>query len=325
MQLIWGFQTSQIVATMLRLRLDLALAGGSSHVAELARATGADAGALARFLRAAAAVGLVRETERDRFEPTAAGAELHAGREALAFFGDPALYLLHSRLSDAVVQGGPVDYDVLGGTLWEHLRRHPESQADFDRMMAAATRAVAGAIVQRCDLSRFHRIVDVGGGAGATLAALLRAAPGASGVLLDQPHVVAGARDVLAAEGVDDRVELAGGSFLDGVPAGGDLYVVKSVLQNWDDEDAGLILRRCAEAAPAGARLLLVDQVLPDSLEPSLVHLFDLLCLVAYGGRVRTLEQFRALLDLAGWRVDSASEIDGHGQPPFILVEARLR
>ncbi len=324
MQLMWGFQSSQVVATLLRLRLDDAMAGGLSHVAELARATGANADALARFLRAAAALGLVREMERDRFEPTGVGAALHANRDALAFFGDPALYLVHSRLSDAVVSGRPVNRDVLGTTLWEYLRGHPEAQADFDRMMAAATRAVMGAVVKSYDLSRFRRIVDVGGGRGVALSALLRAAPQASGVLLEQPQVVAGAQELFAVEGLADRVELVGGSFLESIPPGGDLYVVKSVLGNWDDEDAALILRRCAEAAPEGATLLLVDQMLPDSLEPSIVHLFDLLELVTYGGRVRTVEQHRALLEVAGWRLDAVREAGGSGVPPFTLLEARL-
>jgi hypothetical protein len=324
-QLMLGFQASQVAATLLRLGIDDILAHGSSPVAEVARATGVGADALARLLRGAAALGLVRETERDRFELTAAGADLHAHRDMALWCADPTLYLVHSRMADAVRSGRSAARDVLGVDLWQHLGSHPEEQATFDRAMATLTEGEAAAIVRTYGLSRFHRIVDVGGGRGATLSALLHAAPQASSVLLDQPHVIEQAAETFAVEGLSDRVELVGGSFLESVPPGGDLYVVKQVIHNWDDEGARLILRRCAEAAPAGATLLVVEIVLPDDLEPSFVHLLDLLMLVAFGGRERTVEQHRALLHDAGWKLDGVSPAPVPGLPLTLLESHKIR
>jgi multifunctional cyclase/dehydratase/O-methyltransferase len=145
----------------------VALAAGTGRLAELAEATGASADGLARLLRAAATLGLVREPEPGRFELTDTGAELQANRDMMGFFGDPAMYLVHSRLADAVVLGRPVSRDVLGATMWEYLGSRPQEQAGFDRAMAMMTTAVTDAIVRTYDLSRFRRIVDVGGGRGA--------------------------------------------------------------------------------------------------------------------------------------------------------------
>lgn len=319
MRLLFGFQATQIATTLVRLRIDDALGGGSRSVAELAEAVGASGDGLGRLLRAAATLGLVREPARDCFELTELGTGLHANRDLAGFLGG-VLYLVHSRLSDAVVSGQPVSCDVLGAPLWEYLSSRPDEQADFHRGMAASARAQTGAIVQTIDLSRFRRIVDVGGGGGKNLSAMLRAAPQANGVLFDQQQVITGAGELFAAEGLNERVELVEGSFLESVPTGGDLYVLKGVVLNWDDEGARLILRRCAEAAPEGATLLLVESVLPESRESSFLDLF---MLVALGGRQRTVKEHQALLYDTGWRFDSVHEVP---QPLYVgslmLMEA---
>jgi len=319
MRLLLGFQATQIAVTLVRLRIDDALADGSRSVAELAETTGASIDGLGRLLRAAATLGLIREPARDCFELTDLGMTLRANREMAEVLSGP-VYLVHSRLSDAVISGRPVSRDVLGVPLWEYLSSRPDEQADFDRGMAASTKAQTGAIVETIDLSRFRRIVDVGGGQGTNLSAILQAAPQARGVLFDQPQVVASAGELFAAKGLSERVELVGGSFLESVPTGGDLYILRAVVLNWDDEGARLILRRCAEAAPEGATLLIVDPVMPESREPSFL---DLLMLVAFGGRQRTVEEHQALLRDTGWRFDSVHELP---QPlhvgPLMLIEA---
>ena len=151
------------------------------------------------------------------------------------------------------------------------------------------------------DVARFCRIVDVGGSQGVLLAGLLAAAPSATGVLFDLPDVVDGAREALAASGQADRVELVGGDFFDEVPAGGDLYVLKSILHDWDDERVLEILRNVHRASAPGATLAVIEGVLPSQPAPSHVHLANLMMLVAHGGRERTLEDYADLLGQAGF------------------------
>lgn len=185
--------------------------------------------------------------------------------------------------------------------------------------MATSTRAQTGAIVGTIDLSRFRRIVDVGGGQGTNLAAILHAAPQARGVLFDQPRVVAGAGELFAAERLSKRLELVGGSFLESVLAGGDFYVLRGVVLNWDDARARLILRRCAEAAPEGATLLIVEPMMGENREASFL---DLIMLAVLGGRQRTVGEHQALLRDTGWRFDSLHESSDDDMEPLTLIEA---
>jgi hypothetical protein len=151
------------------------------------------------------------------------------------------------------------------------------------------------------DFSGIHRLIDVGGGQGALLTSILRANPAMRGVLFDLPQVVAGARERFGGV-LPDRCEIAGGDFFDSVPAGGDAYLLKHVLHDWDDERATAILRSCHTAMAAGGRLLLVEIVIPPGNDASFGKLLDLLMLVMFrGGRERTRAEYEALLARAGF------------------------
>jgi hypothetical protein len=152
------------------------------------------------------------------------------------------------------------------------------------------------------DFGRFGTVVDVGGGNGTLLAAILARHPATRGVLFDQPHVVAGAPPVLVAAGVADRCEVVGGSFFEAVPAGGDAYVLKSILHDWEDADCVRILERCRRAMADGAALLVVERELgPPNAQPD-NKFSDLNMLVGPGGRERTPEEYAALFAGAGFR-----------------------
>jgi predicted O-methyltransferase YrrM len=166
------------------------------------------------------------------------------------------------------------------------------------------TASIAREIAACYDLTRFTRIVDIGGSQGVLLAALLAAAPRARGVLFDRPEVIEAARPGISARGLAERVELVGGDFLTGVPPGGDLYVLKSILIDWDDEQALRILATCHRAAEPGSTLLVIENVAPSEPEPSPLHLINLFMLVQVGGRVRTREEHQALLEAAGYRLE---------------------
>jgi len=203
---------------------------------------------------------------------------------------------------------------------WEHNPRAGAIHEAFFRTMARSTNPP---IVAAYDYSRFGTIVDVGGSTGALLAAILKAHPDVQGILFDLPHVVAGAEPVLAEAGVSDRCVVVEGSFFDSVPAGGDAYLLKYVIHDWDDERAVAILRRCREVMKPEAVLLLVEQMLPERLEVGTaarqVARLDLQMLVLTpGGRERTEREFRSLLTEAGFDLRAVIPTAS----PFRILEA---
>jgi hypothetical protein len=157
-----------------------------------------------------------------------------------------------------------------GESVWAWRGRHPEENQIFDRAMSAITAAIANRLADGYNFTRFGTLVDVGGGDGTLLATLLPRYPRMRGVLFDLPHVVAGARHVLAAAGVADRCDIIAGSFFERLPAGGEAYLVKSILHDWDHAASTRILQRVHEASQPGSALLIVERTLMDD-EPSLV------------------------------------------------------
>jgi hypothetical protein len=162
------------------------------------------------------------------------------------------------------------------------------------------SRTETDAILAAYDFSRFRTIMDVGGGRGALLAAILRANPAVSGVLVDLPSTVAGAGPIFESAGVADRCTVVGGSFFEAVPGAADLYLLKSVIHDWDDERAVAILRSCRQAVGESGRVMLVERVLPSGNAASLASLMDLNMLVLAGGQERTEAEYRSLYERAG-------------------------
>ncbi|HWC11223.1 MAG TPA: methyltransferase, partial [Acidimicrobiales bacterium] len=279
-RLIFGQVVSQVTATVARLGVPDALGDGPRAVADLSAALDADADGLARLLRAAAALRLVTEIEPGLFALTPRGEWLRSQPPSLR---DLALAIAapgHSRslerLPEAVVTGRPVAAEALGMDLWEYFARTPEQGAAFAAAMGNVSEVVAEELVRCFDVTRFRRIVDVGGSRGVVLAHLLAAAPAATGVLFDRPDVVAGARAELGERGLDGRVEVVGGDFLQEVPAGGDLYVLKHIVHDWNDDHAARILANCRRAAGPGTTLLLVERLSGPSAD-DVPYLADLL------------------------------------------------
>jgi predicted O-methyltransferase YrrM len=207
--------------------------------------------------------------------------------------------ILHS-----VRTGRPATELVFGGGLFEHLERDRETAAAFDAAMAGYTSVVARALLGTYDFARFRTLVDVGGGTGALLAAILAAHPDARGVNFDLPHVAERARALIAAQGLADRCAVASGDFFAAVPPGGDAYLLKMILHDWDDERSVAILRRVREAIAPDGRVLVLEAVLPEGNAPSPGKLLDVNMLVMTGGRERTCDEFAALYSAAGFALD---------------------
>lgn len=323
--LIQGHWAAQVVGALARLRVVDHLDDGATNSSELAEATGADTDAIGRLLRASVSLGVLDQPEPDRFATTQLSAGLRANgtsyRELAIALTDPAVWRVWERLPDALLSGRSTASDALGGDLWEYFNRHPEERTRFAEAMGSLSARHTEAVLAAVEPSRFRRIVDVGGSHGALLRGLLKAAPAARGVLFDRPEIIEDARAAIAASSSAERLELDAGDFFEAVPQGGDLYVLKSVLLDWNDERAARILANCHSAAAPGASIWIVEALLPEPPQTSWVNLLDLNLLVLVGGRQRTLAEYEALLQRAGFAPNGVIElVESHA-----LIEAVKR
>ena len=303
-----GFYVSRAIHVAAILGIADHLADRPRHYVELAEATRTHADSLRRVLRLLASAGVLTEAKNERFALTPIGACLRSGvpgsmRPAVLLFGGITQHawgdLLHS-----VKTGEPGFRHVFGMDSFDYLARHPDEAANFDEAMAGFTKHIATAVVAAYDFSPFRRIVDVGGGNGTLLAGILKAIPTSTGVLFDLPQVAERASAPIRELGLDDRCEIVGGDFFEAVPSGGDAYLLKHVIHDWNDERAAAILTNVRVAMGAGAKLLLIEGVYPpridDSDESRSAAANDVNMLVCTGGRQRSEAEFRTLFEAAG-------------------------
>ncbi len=184
--------------------------------------------------------------------------------------------------------------------------------------MSGMTAAMNESILSRYDFSGIRKLVDVGGGHGGLITSILQAHPEMTGVLFDAPSVIEGARSRIEATGLADRCETFSGDFFQAVPMGGDGYILKWIIHDWNDERATTILRNCRNAMSSDGKLMLVDVVIPPGREPHFGKFIDLNMLVMAGGLERTEEEFRRLLEASGFRLVRVVNTDS----PISIVEA---
>jgi O-methyltransferase domain len=217
-----------------------------------------------------------------------------------AFVGRPYYRAAWAALEHSVRTGENAFEHLHGVDVWTYRGARPDESAAFDGAMESLTRGTIPAVIEACDFGRFSTVVDVGGGNGALLAAVLAAHPALHGVVFDQPHVVAAAEALLEARGVAERCRIVGGSFFESVPEGGDAYVLKQIVHDWEDDDAIAILEVVRRSAPAEASVLVLERDLGAPNEALAAKLSDLNMLVMPGGRERTKDQYAALFEAAG-------------------------
>jgi hypothetical protein len=255
-------------------------------------------------LRALAAVGVLHEGDDGRFALTAIGECLRSDAAEpvggwAAFVGRPHHWQAWGALLHGVRTGESPFRSVHGTDVWDYRAAHPEEGAIFNAAMTDIMRRANAHLLAAYDFGRFATVVDVGGGRGAFLAAVLEANPAMRGILFDQPHVVEGAV-------VGERCEVVGGSFFEAVPEGADAYLLKAILHDWSDDDALRIVRACRAAAPAHAVLLVVERDLGAANESPEAKFADLNMMVGPGGRERTRDEFAALLAEGGFALQLA-------------------
>jgi hypothetical protein len=304
-RLVNGYQVTQAIHVAASLGIADLLRDGPRGSDELAGETAAHAPSLHRVLRALAALDVLHEDREGRFGLTEIGECLRSDAAEpvggwAAFVGRPYHFRAWAALLHGVRTGESPFRSVHGTDVWDYRAQHPDEAAIFDSAMTAGTLRANDHLLAAYDFARFATVVDVGGGRGAFLRAVLDANPGMRGVLFDQPHVVDG---VVAGE----RCEVVAGSFFEAVPAGADAYLLKAVIHDWEDDDALRILARSRAAIPAHGTLLVVERDLGAPNEDADAKLSDLNMMVGPGGRERTRDELATLLAAGGFTLERAT------------------
>jgi hypothetical protein len=288
------------------------LESGPKSPKELASLIGTQEQPLYRLLRANASVGVFTELEDGRFAQTPLSDPLRTNakpcvRNMAMMLTDDWHIRSWEQLPWCVETGKPASYKLNGMPMFDWMGQHPEKTVNFNNAMTDMSQGDAAVIVQSYDFSRFEHIVDVAGGHGTLLAAILDQAPSSSktprGTLFDLPHVIDGAKKAAILDRFADRCTLEAGSFFESVPAA-DAYIMKYIIHDWYDPECIKILSQCRKGIRPGGRLLVVDQVVPPRNEPGVSKLMDLEMLVLPGGMERTEKEFHELFTASGFRLE---------------------
>ena len=327
LNLITGYWISQSVHLAAVLGVADHLKDGPKSSGELATAVNAHPHSLYRLLRALASVGVFAEEGHDRWRLTPLAECLLSDRpgsqRSLAIMNGEEHFRAWGDLLHSIRTGQPAFDHVYGKPIFDYIAGNPRAAAIFDDAMTGVHGAETAAMVEAFDFSRFGTVIDIGGGNGTVITAILQRYPSVRGVLYDLPHVVERARPRLEAAGVAQRCQTVGGDFFTAVPPGGDAYLMRHIIHDWDDAKSLTILGHCRKVMAPTARLLLIETVIPPGNDPCFAKFLDLNMLVLPGGLERTEAEYRALFAAAGFRLErivptkaDVSVIEGVPVPP---------
>jgi hypothetical protein len=322
-QMITGSLASQAVYVAAKLGIADLLAGGPKDVQELAKEAEADAPSLYRVLRALASFGVFAEQPNQVFALTPTSELLLSDspdslRDLAIFMGEDWHWRVWGRTLYSVRTGKAAWDQVHGQDVFPYLASNPEAARIFDDAMTSLSNLAIRAVVEGFNFGGIKTVVDVAGGHGRLLTAILDANPSMLGILFDQPHVIDAAKETLERKPARSRCELATGDFFIDVPAGADAYVMKHIIHDWDDERALQILRNIKRVMHRDARVLLVETVIAASNEPDFGKLLDIEMLVSPGGKERTEIEYKELFERAGLRLTRIVSTNS----PYSVIEA---
>ena len=321
-QLMTGHFVASAVNIAARLSLSDRLAKGPRSAEDLARETGTDAGALYRLMRALASLGVFEEGADRKFALTPVGAALCEGpvrRMALWIAGEFNFQVYANAMHSVKTGESAVPFTTGVGGPFEVFARNPELSQIFNDAMTGFSSVVVPAVLEAYDFSGIRTLVDVAGGHGALLTAILQKHPAMKGIVMDLDHVVQGATPAIAAQGLADRATAVAGDFFAEVPAGGDAYIMKHIIHDWYDDKASQILANIRKVLPKDGRVLLVESVIPPGNEPGMGKIIDLEMLVMAGGKERTEQEFRDLFERSGFTLTRIVPT----RSPLAVIEAR--
>ena len=306
--MIWGFTRTQLVYIAARLKIADLLKNGSSDAQTLADAVEIDTRTLYRILRGLAWCGLVIHTEDDRFSLTPMGEYLRS--DLPNSFYDSALQISEiarpswNRIYETLKSNRTGFQLEFGMEFFEYFAKNEEVGRRFDRMMSKETIDAATNITNVYDFSTFKTIVDIGGGNGTLMTAILNANPNVRGIIFDLPNVIERTIERIKVLGITNRCEAVGGSFFETVPNGGDAYMMKLILHDWPDDRCITILKNCRTQMVEGGKLLVIDRVMPERASPSTpAVMWDLHMMMILKGIERTETEFRDLFSQAGFQL----------------------
>jgi hypothetical protein len=323
-QLATGFVVSSALYEVANAGIADHLSSGPKTTAELARATKTNEDALYRILRALAAVGVFAETAPRTFGLTPAAELLQAKhprslRDIMVFLPDPFHMRVYADLGESLRTGRPAGEKTVGMPVFEYLAKDREYSEVFNRAMTTFSASMVPAALEAYDFKGIGVLVDVAGGQGELLMRVLQAHPQMRGILMDLPHVIEGAKPRLAASGLGGRIQAVPGDFFQAVPPGGDAYILKSIIHDWDDGRALKILRTIRQAMGGRrAKVILLEGVIEPGNTPDFGKIMDLEMLALPGGRERTADEFSALFAGAGFELTSVTRTTS----PLCVIEA---
>jgi O-methyltransferase domain/Dimerisation domain len=322
--LVAGMWAAKATAVAASLGIPDQLAHGPKTAEEVAKAIGADASAVYRLMRAVTSVGVLTAEQERRFALTPLGEALRSNvpgsmRSFILAEMAPGHWLPWGNLEDAVRTGKPSAPHALGMDAWEYYKKNPDEGFHFAEAMSGLSHIAMHAVLASYSFAGARKVVDVGGSHGAFVAAVLQREKTARGVLFDLPEVVDGASATLKQSGVSERVDRIGGSFFESVPADGDIYLLKHILHDWNDDECVKILGNVREAMALDGRVVVVEMLITDNGPPSPATLLDLNMLVMLTGKERTSEDFAALFAKAGLKLHAVKPT----QSPVAVIEAR--
>lgn len=304
LQLATGFLVSQGIRAAAELEIADRLADGPKSPEELAQLTGAKADPIHRLLRALSSIGIF-EAQADKYRLTPLAE--HLRRDSAESIWPAAMYMCSEvykvahELPSSVRTGTGNFERVFGMKVFDYLSTNAQRGAIFDQMMASFHGPETAAIVAAYDFSSMAKLIDVGGGNGDVLRAVLKANPETRAVVFDLPEVIGRAETALADDPVIDRLSFEAGDFFQAVPAGGDGYILRHIIHDWDDDESVRILQKCRAAMSPGAKLLVIEEVIPDGDTPSPAKWLDVAFLAAWTGKERTRGEYDELYRRAGF------------------------
>ncbi|HEX4138242.1 MAG TPA: methyltransferase [Bryobacteraceae bacterium] len=303
-----AYRFSRALYVAVQLRIPDLLKDGPSSVQTLASATRTEPTVLFQLLSALTTVGVFAQITPGEFSLTPLSETLRSDipnslRANVLLLIDDTHWDVYKELGYSIRTGQPAFDRIFGETYWEYLTERPQAALLVDQAMAARSRSVGPAIAEAYDFSQFQTIIDVGGGTGALLAAILKRNPESCGILFDLEHVI---QHALATRTVpENRTKLITGNFFDAIPSGADVYVLKNIIHDWPDRKARHILANCRTAISGTGKLLLIETLLAPQMRPDyLATASDLEMLVMQSGRERTAEDFSGLLMDAHFRLN---------------------
>jgi hypothetical protein len=324
-QHVFQLMTGHIVASAVNIAAQLGiadkLAAGPRTAADLATACEVNEDALYRLLRALASLGVFTEVSPRTFDLTPAGAALQDGpvRAMAQWIAGSFNLHVYANAMHSVKTGESAVPTTVGTGVFEYFATDPKLSQIFNDAMTGFSNTVIPAVIEAYDFAGIGTLVDIAGGHGAVLSAILQKNRSMKGVLFDLDHVIAGAKPRLAAQGLADRVTTASGDFFKAVPPGGDAYIMKHIIHDWDDAKATVILKNIGAVLPKTGRVILIEAVIPDGNDPSFGKILDLEMLVMPGGKERTEAEFRALFAGAGFTLTRIAPTHS----PLSVIEAK--